>query len=289
MSKLIFFEIAMNNWKNSTSQSNFDCSKQLIWLTNTEEQYHFAIQAGFTALFINHNCWLDYQIYKILNNDESTRVFDAVINSRPFIWKRIYLADKIANLALIKGADYSTNSTWKWNPWYRSYRFVNIEQLNQYQVIKILNRSKMGLILSGNTGDNQQFNNEGACYSSSEYLLCGLPVLSTNSDGGRDIWYNSDNSLICEPNQDDVYDKYCTILAKLDNNQLNRSKIRDDHIKRQNEMRLKFTESISKLFNEYNIEIDSDSYFKQKFFNKMTNYNITENQVINIFNNLENY
>lgn len=286
MSKLSYFQIAMNNWKKCTSGTTFDYSKQLIWLVNTEEQHNYANQVGFTSLFINHNAWLDYNMYKISNNNEHSRLFDAVINSRPFKWKRIYLADNIKNLALIKGSDYSTDPNWKWNPWYRSYKFVNIDQINQCQVIKILNSSKMGLILSGNSGDNQQVNNEGACYSSSEYLLCGLPVLSTISEGGRDIWYNSDNSVICEPNIEDVYNKHCMMLSKINNNEYNREKIRSDHIDKQDEMRQRFIDAVNDIFNIHGIIIDSKVYFEHHFFNKMTNYKITEDQVLKIFDKL---
>ena len=45
---------------------------------------------------------------------------------------------------------------------------------------------------------------EGANYSSSEYLLCGLPVVSTESSGGRDYWFDDYNSIICKPNEDSV-------------------------------------------------------------------------------------
>lgn len=33
---------------------------------------------------------------------------------------------------------------------------------------------------------------EGACYASTEYLLCGCPVISTPSVGGRDVWYKTE-------------------------------------------------------------------------------------------------
>jgi glycosyltransferase involved in cell wall biosynthesis len=33
---------------------------------------------------------------------------------------------------------------------------------------------------------------EGACYASAEYLLSGLPVVSTRSRGGRDIFFDEE-------------------------------------------------------------------------------------------------
>ena len=75
----------------------------------------------------------------------------------------------------------------------------------------------MGLILS-------EF--EGACYSSSEYLLCGIPVVSTFSFGGRDIWYNSYNSIICNPTPEAVSDA----VKKLSSYNRDPHRIRQMHI-----------------------------------------------------------
>ena len=42
--------------------------------------------------------------------------------------------------------------------------------------------------------------------ASMEYLLCGLPVVSTPSIGGRDRYFRSDYAVICEPNPRAVAD-----------------------------------------------------------------------------------
>lgn len=47
------------------------------------------------------------------------------------------------------------------------------------QVCAALNRGEVGLALS---------ELEGACWASTEYLLCGLPVVSTPCSGGREVW-----------------------------------------------------------------------------------------------------
>ena len=56
---------------------------------------------------------------------------------------------------------------------------------------------------------------EGACWASSEYLLCGLPVVSTHSRGGRDVWYSGHNSLIVEPTQARARRVCCMVAGKL--------------------------------------------------------------------------
>jgi glycosyltransferase involved in cell wall biosynthesis len=67
--------------------------------------------------------------------------------------------------------------------------------LNEGEVKEKINQSNCGLILSAS---------EGACFASSEYLLCGIPIVSTVSEGGRSVWYDEYNSLIVDANADAV-------------------------------------------------------------------------------------
>ena len=48
-----------------------------------------------------------------------------------------------------------------------------------------LNRSRTGLCLS---------EREGAMFASIEYLLCGLPIVTTPSIGGRHVFFEADTS-----------------------------------------------------------------------------------------------
>ncbi|WP_092048398.1 glycosyltransferase [Planctomicrobium piriforme] len=67
--------------------------------------------------------------------------------------------------------------------------------LTAEEVNLVHNQSRIGVILS---------EQEGGCGASTEYLLAGLPVVSTSSTGGRDLFYDSGNSIICEPTVDGV-------------------------------------------------------------------------------------
>ena len=58
-------------------------------------------------------------------------------------------------------------------------------------------KADSGLILSAT---------EGGCYSSTEYLYCGLPVISTKSTGGRDAYYDESNSIIVDDTPESVKD-----------------------------------------------------------------------------------
>ena len=63
------------------------------------------------------------------------------------------------------------------------------EYLSQAQINHVLNRSKVGLILSAFEGNNK---------ASIEYLLSGLPVVSTPSKGGRDVFFDPDYCAIVD-------------------------------------------------------------------------------------------
>ena len=51
------------------------------------------------------------------------------------------------------------------------------------QICEIYAQSRCGLILSSE---------EGACFAATEYLLCGLPVVTTPSVGGREAFFDPD-------------------------------------------------------------------------------------------------
>lgn len=74
-------------------------------------------------------------------------------------------------------------------------KYWNREKLTHEEVNKFINKSRVGLMITPI---------EGASWASMEYLMCGLPVISCKSKGGRDIFYNEENSIIYDFG--DIYD-----------------------------------------------------------------------------------
>jgi glycosyltransferase involved in cell wall biosynthesis len=85
------------------------------------------------------------------------------------------------------------------------------------EVAGVLNSSSIGGMFSAT---------EGACYASTEYLMCGLPVVSTASTGGRDIWYPPHNSIIVEATDSAVAAGVQDALVKLQTGEFDRAEIR---------------------------------------------------------------
>jgi glycosyltransferase involved in cell wall biosynthesis len=202
-----------------------------------------------------------------------TKEYDMVMNCRPELWKKPYLAEKINELAYIKGATYGFKEKYDFTK--LNCKFMNEKLIPMNNVIDIYNKSFCGGIFS---------EKEGACYSSSEYLLCGLPVISTVSRGGRDTWYNQTNSIICQDNAEDVKKCVELCITLCNDGTFNRNKIRNDHIKLSDEMRNNFIQYTKIIFIENGIDMNADDYFNKIYFHKMKN-NIKSEIIINSYLN----
>jgi len=236
-----------------------ECSKIFNILDLKRERFYFMFPDfaaktlfeyyGFKGEIINHNCFLDEKLFHV--DTSKKKIYEAIYTARRAPFKRHYLASDVKGLALIAG-DNSAASIDE----LPAHIYLNERHLNSNEVIDKLHQSKVGLILS-------EF--EGACYSSSEYLLCGLPVVSTRSHGGRDIWYNSYNSIVCDPTPESVSEAVLFMCS------LNRDphRIRQMHIDLANVFRNNFLNILKCIFSECNISVDETEYWEKNFKHKM--------------------
>jgi len=223
-----------------------------FFLFNSLREKELFEQNGFSGALINHNCWLDENIIK--PKYDTVKNYNAVLMARPSVFKRHYLAKKVPNLALIMGfgKSYSKPLNYEIPP----HNYCSNNNLNSTEVCEILSKSSCGLALSVS---------EGACFSSSEYLLSGIPVVSTKSNGGRDFWYSSYNSIICEDSPESVAEAVRFFIE----NPRDGEKIRADHIVLARQQREVFIRVLQAVFERYGIQEDARSYFQKHFFHKM--------------------
>ncbi len=203
---------------------------------------------GFKGEIINHNCFLDENLFDIGNAE---KIYDAIYTARLRPFKRHFLASRVPNLALIAG-----NSSGAVIGELPAHKYLNDRQLSPPEVMHKLSESKVGLILS---------ELEGACYSSSEYLLCGLPVVSTRPYGGRDVWYNSYNSIVCDPNPEAVADA----VQKLASYNRDPVRIRKMHIDLAKQMRDKFIALHQSVLDESGDSGSAAQHFTENFKHKL--------------------
>lgn len=205
-------------------------------------------ELGFSGSIINHNCFLDYEKFKVI---DIPKMYSAIYTARFAPFKRHHLCTEISDLALVAGNAWGTEIDKKPN-----HIFLNEKPLPPEEVVIKINESKCGLILS-------EF--EGACYSSSEYLLCGVPVVSTWSHGGRDIWYNSYNSITCDANSVSIAEA----VKKISNKSPDPCRIREMHIRLAEQMRFDFKEELRRITQSQGLSIDVHRYFEENYFHKI--------------------
>jgi glycosyltransferase involved in cell wall biosynthesis len=141
---------------------------------------------GIDALLLSHNNFVQDRKFRV---ETRAKTYLAVYNAKVSWVKRHWLAEKVNNVAMIY-PPYSTNEDhFRWmkhvvsggrflngDPFSPDYKYFSSEQ-----VCDVLNSARVGLCLS---------EQEGAMYASIEYLLCGLPVVSTRNTGGRDQYFD---------------------------------------------------------------------------------------------------
>ena len=143
------------------------------------------VARGISAHFINHNAFLDERLFSI--QPETSKVYDAVYNARMTEFKRHELARQIQSLLIIGGTVTPEDSDGYFQRTkailpHAKFTYEGPRKiLNEQEVNNLLNQSRVGLCLSAC---------EGTMYAAVEYLLCGLPVVSTASLGGRDSWFD---------------------------------------------------------------------------------------------------
>ena len=189
---------------------------RLRYVCNTPEETRSLEELGLPAMFLNKNVMVSERIFHPIQGAHVE--FDAVYNARFVPVKRHELASavpRVAYVTYVQGGE----------PWWEHFRTLHTAALarnpdhmilnemvdglpigmSHQQVNAALNRAAVGLILSEVEGSN---------YASVEYLLAGLPVVSTPSKGGRDVFFDPEYCIVCEPTPAAVRDAVAALRAR---------------------------------------------------------------------------
>lgn len=229
--------------------------KNVVFLAPNLDAILFSYEYGFHSILANQNCLIDYDLFTNKNNIEIK--YDMVMNCRPEKWKRPFLAEKVDNLAYIKGYSYGAE-VYDYSK--LRYKYTNDRRLDASEVIQVYNESFCGGIFS---------ENEGACYVSSEYLLCGLPVISTDSRGGRNVWYTGENSIIVDADKNAVAQAVQTCIENIHSGKMNRHQIRLKHIETSNEMRDRIIQTCQYIFDTRKVYRNAREYWNKTYFHTL--------------------
>ena len=188
-----------------TIKKRYDsCEKGIdhMLVVNTAEEEEARVKAGVAGFCCNAEI---YQMDYFATVENRKHKYDAIYNARFSGFKRHHLSNKIKNLRVLTGGmgnslvdrkgletiDSSSHGSDK----DLKNKSVSFDLLNSEEVAAEIHQSSCGLALSAV---------EGMMRASTEYLLCGRPVVSTRSSGGRDIYYNSDNCKIVDDDPEAV-------------------------------------------------------------------------------------
>ena len=106
---------------------------------------------------------------------------------------------------------------------------------------------------------------EGANYASAEYLLCGLPVVSTYNIGGRDVFFDDRYCRTVLPNPH----KIKTAVEELIAGKTEPAFIREETLKKMEPHRQRFRELLFNIHRQFAIPINKEDYWRSVYVNKM--------------------
>ena len=237
---------------NDKTADFFDLNRNHIFvLCKNDIEVDLCKKYSFNPYLIHQNSFLDENIFDI--REDCEKIYDAIVITRPTPQKRTHLLMEVDNLAIISGLVLDGISHIDITEIPHSY--INKEFLTPEEVAYKINQSKVGICPS---------KNEGGCFASSEFLLCGLPVVSTPSNGGREVFYNDYNSLICEPDEGEIARAVCELIEQRKDPNL----IRGFHLEKMYSDRDKLIALIDNILLEHGVSIDLHEYFDQHIYNK---------------------
>lgn len=153
---------------------------------------------GVTAYHLNQNMHLSEQVYRPV--DGLSIAYDAIYAAQASKFKRIHLACKIERLYVLtyrcKFKDSEgRNDLYAFEPSISHCDYNKNFIYNKEDIVQLYSLSACGLALS---------KKEGAMWASMEYLMAGLPVVTTKNIGGRDHYFDREYTKWVAPNADAV-------------------------------------------------------------------------------------
>ena len=193
-------------------------NRNIVFMCNTPSETNLLRDFGEAAFFYNKTCAVDWNIFRPL--PDARAEFRAIYNAQLVPWKRHELALKIGNCAFIfhRGLENATTAYEEQKIIFAhsrrapGHRFLNDFdsdgepiRMDAEKVNFHLNRAQSGLCLSGE---------EGAMFASTEYLLAGLPIVSTANRGGRDVYFDEEFCITVPGNASAVAEAVEAVIAR---------------------------------------------------------------------------
>lgn len=187
----------------------------ITYMCNTEREFEMLSVAGVPAVFLNKNFIVSELIFCPIATEKK---FDAIYNARFVPEKRHELCAEVPSVGYVGYIAETEHHRLEQRTILENLKSLAPEHLilnplsdempvhiNHRHVNAFLNQASVGLCLS---------EVEGANYASIEYLLAGLGVVSTPSQGGRDIYFDSEYCIVCAPHPRAVRDAVASLISR---------------------------------------------------------------------------
>lgn len=249
--------------------------QEIVFLCNTLAEHELLGRLGLRRIYCSQNALLDEKVYRIVPGIEKR--FDAVYNAQLEPFKRHHLACEVESLALITYTLYYRpveprrayfQEVRRWLPEARvlnrpghpalgDCRFdPELPRIPNHRISEHLATARAGLILSAE---------EGACWAACEYLLSGLPVVSTRSKGGRDVLFDESTALVVEDSAEAV----ARGLKNLIERDLPAERVRGTTLEKVLPHRQRFVALINDIYREAGAAKDFREEWDRVFVNRM--------------------
>lgn len=252
---VVAFHRQINEWRahflkrqvNAFHRRHRECTLTIL-APDHEEKKRVESVTDADVRFINKNAFTREDEFRIQNGKD--KKYDAIMNARMRRFKRIELARRVERLAVITAVDNEdyfeeVRSVLDGAAWL-NFQEGEYTYLSRTEVASALNAARTGLILSAVEGTNR---------ASIEYLLCGLPVVSTPSQGGRDVFFDEDYCAIVEPTADAVRKGVKRMIAR----DISPAYIREQTLRCVREHRSRFLDLVNELAGR-DLEIEVDEW-----------------------------
>jgi glycosyltransferase involved in cell wall biosynthesis len=164
--------------------------KTLHFMCNSWQEDRILRRLGFPGSLVSSNCYIDEHLFCITGE---AKKYDAVYTAQMAPFKRLHLAAKIPALYIVTYGEYCTPAGAYDLPRFEpavSHADFNRGWATFEDIVSVLNRSRVGLALS---------KREGAMLASVEYMLCGLPLVTTPCRGGRELFLDERFVAVVKP------------------------------------------------------------------------------------------
>ena len=236
---------------------------RVVLLANTRTFERNLLAEGADVHFCSQNGLLDERLFRPM--PEIEREFDAVMNAQMEAVKRHWLAGDVKRLAIIT---YRLASEPRYYERMRrelggaswlNFTGGSYSRIAPVDMSRQLSRARVGLILSAA---------EGANYATVEYLLTGLPVVSTRSLGGRDVFFDERCVVVA----DDDAEAVAQAVHELAGRQLDPAFVRSCVLPIVLEHRRRFIGIVQHYCDDMGVNVDLACHWPALFENKMLSW-----------------